>query len=157
MRFLLHVGDGVEMEPIIWRWINELVGIIAAGPHGCADDVSQVPRLQHCARMCVYFQHKRFKVRCGVGFQDNSNFAGVDVMMKIGHSYVRVITNGNESAVELDSVQLRAIREIHTVIKEPGGISHEASRAHPSQRSVRIDDGRHEIAASSLNHDVVIA
>ena len=38
------------MEPIGWRRINELAGIVSPGPHGCADDVGQVPGLQNVAR-----------------------------------------------------------------------------------------------------------
>ena len=41
------VGHAVVMEPIVRRRMNELAGIVSAGPHGCADDVGQVPRLQN--------------------------------------------------------------------------------------------------------------
>ena len=43
------VSHGVVMEPVVWRWVNKLAGIISSGPHGGADDVGQVPRLQNPA------------------------------------------------------------------------------------------------------------
>src|SRR4029077_16159117 len=40
------VISGIVMEPISWRRINELTGIISSGPHGCADNICQIPCLQ---------------------------------------------------------------------------------------------------------------
>src|SRR5437773_5186387 len=37
--------SSVVMEPVGWRRINELGGIVSAGDHGCADNIGKVPRL----------------------------------------------------------------------------------------------------------------
>src|SRR4029077_20657793 len=43
------IGSAVVMEPIGWRMINELGGIVSASSHGCADNVAQLPHLQNVA------------------------------------------------------------------------------------------------------------
>src|SRR5258707_12622161 len=74
------VGNAVVMEPVTWRLINEVAGIISPSDHGCADDVSQIPLLQNPS-CSVYFNVHRVIVRCGICIQDNSDFATVDVMV----------------------------------------------------------------------------
>ena len=41
------VSHGVVMEPVVWRLVNKLIRIISSGPHGGADNIGQVPRLQN--------------------------------------------------------------------------------------------------------------
>jgi hypothetical protein len=62
--------------------------------------------------------------------------------MKIDNSETAVIANQGDSAIELDSRQLVAMTQINCVIKEDGTKAVQASRAHPPQCAVRIDDGR---------------
>ena len=96
-------------------------------------------------------------VGCRIRIQDNSNFARVDVMVEINNSKVAVIGKLGEGAIELDSRQFAAMTHINCIIKEDGTTGGDAGRAHPSQAAVRIEDGRLEIAASSLKHHVVVA
>src|SRR6266496_2367747 len=143
------------MEPILQR-MNELGGIVSSGSHRCTDNVAQLPYLQNVARN-VHLDHCRFEVRCGIRVQDNSNFATVDVVVEINNSETAVIAKEGESAIEVDSRQLVAMSQIGCVIKEGDITERQASRAHPPQCAVRIDDGRFEIATRPFNHDVVVA
>ena len=78
-------------------------------------------------------------------------------MVEINNSKTAVIANEGDSAIEVDSKQLMAMTEINCVIKEDDITGRDASRAHPPQCAVRIDDGRLEIATRPFNHDVVVA
>ena len=78
-------------------------------------------------------------------------------MVEIDNSEIAVIANEGESAIELDSSQLVAMTHIDCVIKEDDITARQASRAHPPQCAVRIDDARFEMAARPVNHDVVVA
>src|SRR6266487_1758588 len=143
------------MEPVVWRRVNELARIISTGPHGCADDVGQVPRLQNPARS-IHLDVHRFVEGCRIRLQDNSNLAKVDIVVEKSDSDTAVIPNLIDSAIEVVSIQPGAMNEIGSVIKEGGSVTREASCAHPPQRAVRIDDGWCEIV-TTLNHDIVIA
>src|SRR6266496_4964213 len=143
------------MEPILQR-MNELGGIVSSGSHRCTDNVAQLPYLQNVARS-VHLNVHRIVVLCGIRVQDNANFATVDVVVKINNSETAIIANEGESAIELDSRQLVAMTQIDCVIKEGDITERQASRAHPPQCAVRIDDGRFETATRPFNHDVVVA
>ena len=54
----------------------------------------------------------------GIGVQDNSKFATIDVMVEKGDSYIAVITKLGESAIEVVSIQPGAISKIDRIIKE---------------------------------------
>src|SRR5262245_31023749 len=49
------VGGTIVMEPIGRGWEDELARVVTASSHGCADDVSQVKRLQHVTVMAINF------------------------------------------------------------------------------------------------------
>src|SRR5436190_3348038 len=144
------------MKPVGGGRINELARIVSPSDHGCADDVSQVPRLQNPSES-VHFNVHRVVVGCGIRIQDNSNLLTVDVMVKISNSETAVIGKESESAIELDSRQLVAMTQIGCVIKEDDTSGRDASRAHPPQCAIRVDNGRFEIATRPFNHDVVVA
>ena len=80
----------------------------------------------------------------------------VVVVVEISDSDTAVIAEEGETAIELVSIELGANSKIDCVIKEGGNIARVASRAHPAQCPVRIDDARRKIAAWALNHDVVV-
>src|SRR5205823_6087366 len=134
------VSDRVVVEPIVWRRINEVTGIISSGPHRCADNVRQVPRLHNVSRS-VHLDVYRLGEGCGIRVQDNSKFATVDIVVEISDPETAVIAHFGDGAVEIDSIQPGAIRNIDRVIEEGGRSSSETTRANPSQRTVRIDDG----------------
>src|SRR6266481_2546542 len=77
--------------------------------------------------------------------------------MEISNSETAVIANECDCAVEVDSRQLVAMSQINCVIKEDGTTERDASRAHPPQCAIRIDDGRCETAARPFNRDIVVA
>src|SRR5262249_27345637 len=150
------VGNTVVMEPVTWRWINELAGIISTGDHSRTDDVSQIPLLQNPS-CSVNLNIYRVIVCCGIRIQDDSNFTKVDIVVKIDDSEVAVIGKLGYSAVEINSNQFAAPTHIGCVIKKDRPTGGDASRAYPSQCAVRIDDARCKIAATAFNHDVVVA
>src|SRR4029077_17738026 len=150
------VSHGVVMEPVVWRLVNKLTRIIASGPHGRADNSGQVPSLQNPARS-VHLNVYRLREGCGIRVQDNSNFATVDIVMEKSDPETAVIANLGDGAVEIDSIQAGTMSQINSIIKKASRITRKPSRANPSQRTVRVDDGGREIAACSLNHDVVVA
>src|SRR6266513_1754275 len=143
------------MKPI-QRRMNELARVVSPGPHRCTDNVAQLPNLQNLARS-VHLNVHRIVVLCGIHVQDNSVFATVDVVVAINHSETAVIANEGESAIELDSRQLVTMTQIDCVIKEGDITEPQASRAHPPQCAVRIDDGRFESATRPFDHHVVVA
>src|SRR5262245_17021125 len=78
-------------------------------------------------------------------------------MVAINNSDTTIIAYEGDSAIEVDPRQLATMTEIDCVIKEDGTADRQASRAHPPQCAVSVDDGRCEIATRSFNHDIVVA
>src|SRR5436190_18214654 len=127
------------MEPIGWRRVDKAARVSSPGPHGSAYNIGQVPGLHH-APGSVHLDVYGLVIGYGIRVQNNSHLAAIDVVVEELNSKIAVIANHGDGSIEIDSIELRAMRKIGGVVKEGGTNTREASCAHPPQFPVRIDN-----------------
>src|SRR6266446_2241651 len=80
-------------------------------------------------------------------------------MMQVDYTYVAIICEQFDSAIELNSKQLAGLCQVYRVIEESGRRKKSAQGrqwAHPAQGSIGIENDRRVIAASRSVENIII-
>src|SRR5262245_29534332 len=113
-----------------------------------------MPFLQYLA-VTVDLDINRFQFFGCVDVEDETEFAGIDVVMQKGDAEIGITRDGGNSSVEIYPGKT-CVGNVESIIEKGGGVACHSSRAHPAESSVRVNDLWGKSAAPPFDHNVVI-